>query len=337
MRAALLAFALAPHLAWAEAQPTVVRVGTVAPEGTPWEVSLTRMRKHIEEESQGAIKLKVFLGGQKGDEKSLVRQCKDGRLEMVGVSTAALATEVPDLEALELPMLFSSSEETDYVLDKHVYAPAQKLLAKNGFVLYQWAENGWQNFGMRDRFIKSPADLAGRKIRSQEARVHIAVWRGFGASPMEMAVSEVLPALKTGLVEGFAQTPLYTFAAGWHQGITHYTVSRHLYQPAAIVYSKKWFDAQPKAVQDLLLAHVEADTAFGRKKVRELEPGLMANFVNYGIKVHELTPAERDGFSAAAAKVRLDFEKTAAPGAKELLKAVDQGKAAYKKTPTASK
>ena len=52
-----------------------VRLGTVAPEGTPWEKQMKRSRKHIGKASNGRIKLKVYLGGQKGDEKSLVRQC----------------------------------------------------------------------------------------------------------------------------------------------------------------------------------------------------------------------------------------------------------------------
>lgn len=330
-----LAFAALPLCAAAltvsvAAQETLnIRLGTVAPTGTPWEAQMKKTKAYLEQ-AEPRIKLKTFFGGAKGDEKSLVRQCKDGRMEMIGVSTSALATEVPALEVLELPFLFESSAEADFVLDNYLKEPVSQIMRKNGFVLYQWAENGWQNFGTQYGFVKSPADLKGHKIRSQESQVHIATWKAFGASPVEMAVSEVLPALKTGLVEGFGQTPLFTFATGWHQGVQYYTVSRHVYQPAVIVYSAKWFDAQPAELQTKLLGDAEAQTRFSRDGVRKIEDGLLQNFVNYGIKVHELTAAERQSFAKQAEALHDGFTKKASKDAKAVWAKIREGKQAYR-------
>lgn len=314
----------------AAADPVIIRVGTVAPEGTPWERQVSRTRKRLEKTTNGNMKLKVYLGGKKGDEKSLVRQVRDGRLELIGVSTGALATEVPALQALELPFLFASVEEADYVLDQ-LYGLVDSIIRKHGFVMAQWAENGWQNIGLKDGFVKGIKDLQGRKMRSQESPIHITAWQALGASPVEMSVSEVLPALKTGLVDGFAQTPLFTFAAGWHQGITHYTLTRHVYQPAILVYSKKWFDGLSAEDQKILLSDVEEETKKGRSDVRRIEPGLVQNFVAYGIKVYEPTEAERKSFAPVAEKVRKEFLKSTTADGKKLLKAVDEAIAAYRK------
>ena len=330
-RIALVLLLVLPSTPAFAAKKIKVRAGTVAPEGTPWEQQIKTLKKHYRKDSGGILKLKVFLGGAKGDEKSLVRQCKNAKLELIGVSTAALATEVPELQALELPFLFDSTEEADFVLDNYIYDEIKGILAKYGFVLYQWAENGWQNIGLKNGFVKSPKDLKGRKIRSQEAPVHLATWKAFGASPTEMPVSEVLQALNTGRVDGFAQTPLFSFAAAWYRGIKYYTVTKHVYQPGLLVYSKKWFDKQAVEIQEALLANVEKDTKKGRKGVRRLEPGLMANFKNYGIKIYELNQGERNTFLSAARKVRKEFEKTASPDALSLLKRIDEGKAAFKK------
>lgn len=315
----------------AAADRVIARVASVAPEGTPWDVMLKSMTKQIKKGSGGRLTWKAYLGGQKGDEKSLVRQCKSGRLEAIGVSVAALATEVPALQVLELPFLFDSSEEVDFVLDNFLYKPVNELLKKHGFVLYIWTENGWQGFGTKFGFVKTLKAMSGRRIRSQESSVHIASWKAFGAAPVEMGVSEVLPALKTGLVEGFAQTPLYTFAAGWHQGIEYYTLSKHLYQPAIVVYSKKFLDTQSKEDQALWRPGVDMLTVEGRKLIRSIEPGLIQNFVNYGIKVYELSPAERLPFAETARKMRAEFAKTASKDAKKLIKLINKGKAAFQK------
>ncbi len=315
---------------YAKEKKIVVRAGTVAPEGTPWEQQIKGTKKHIRKDSKGRIKMKVYFGGAKGDEKSLVRQCRDARLEIIGVSTASIGTEVPEMQVLELPFIFKTSEEADFVLDKHLYKPIGDVMKKYGFVLYQWAENGWQNIGLTDGFVKHPADLAGRKIRSQEAPVHLSTWKAMGASPTEMPVSEVLPALNTGRVDGFAQTPLYTFAAGWYRGIKYYTISRHLYQPGVLAYSKKFFDTVPADLQPALMGSVEKDTKRGRKGVRRLEPGLIQNFKNYGIKVYELTDKERKAFAKPAKKVRKEYEARATPEGLQLLKIIDKAVKEYR-------
>ena len=121
-------------------------------------------------------------------------------------------------------------------------------------------------------------------MRSQESPVHISTWKSFGAAPVEMGVSEVLPALRTGLVDGFANTPLFTFATGWYQGIEYYTVSRHLYQPGVIVYSKKWFDTLSADTKKKL---TETDMAGGQKFARKgfsaIDKALIVYFSKAGI------------------------------------------------------
>lgn len=309
----------------------VIRIATVAPRGTPWERQMKRTQDQFEAVLDG-LKMKSYFGGAKGDEKSIVRQVRDGRLEMAGVSIGAIATAAPELELLELPYLFESSEEADFVLDKYARPIIDDILAKNGFVLYQLAENGWQNFGSKEGFIKSPADLEGRKMRSQESPVHIDTWKAFGAAPVEMGVSEVLPALRTGLVDGFAQTPLFTFATGWYQGIQYYTVSRHLYQPGVIVYSKKWFDRLPKDVQKKLTeTDVEAGQQFAREGIRAIEKPLIDNFTKAGIQLYELTEAEKKVFIESAQKLHRQQEKKASKDGKRLLQAIRKGKAAFAK------
>jgi TRAP-type C4-dicarboxylate transport system substrate-binding protein len=327
---AVLAISLSAEAFAKKSDKIVVRAGTVAPEGTPWEQQIKGTKKHIRKDSGGRIKVKVYFGGAKGDEKSLVRQCRDARLEIIGVSTASIGTEVPEMQVLELPFIFKTSKEADFVLDKHLYKPIGDVMKKYGYILYQWAENGWQNIGLTDGFVKYPADLAGRKIRSQEAPVHLSTWKAMGASPTEMPVSEVLPALNTGRVDGFAQTPLYTFAAGWYRGIKYYTISRHLYQPGVLAYSKKFFDKVPADLQPALMGNVQKDTEKGRKGVRRLEPGLIKNFKNYGIKVYELTDKERKSFSKPAKAVRKEFESRATPEGLALLKTIDKAVKEYR-------
>ena len=46
--------------ALAKEDKVIVRLGTVAPEGTPWERALKKTRKRFKKMSEGKIKMKTF-------------------------------------------------------------------------------------------------------------------------------------------------------------------------------------------------------------------------------------------------------------------------------------
>ena len=77
----------------AEAEEYVLKFQSVAPDRTPWARQLKRLKKRWEEKSEGRLKVKLFLG--RGNEIALVRKCKAGELQAVGVSTAKSAFPVP--------------------------------------------------------------------------------------------------------------------------------------------------------------------------------------------------------------------------------------------------
>jgi len=286
---------LAPGNAAAEGE-IEIKVATVAPARTPWAALLKKYRKALKKLSNKRIKMRVYLGGIKGDEQSIVRQVYQGKLHIGGVSTGAMSTVVPDLDLLELPYLFADHAEADRILDGPARPIIEQMLEAKGFKLLMYSENGYRSFGTKNGFVKTPADLKAVKMRSQESPVHVATYRALGASPVTISVGEVMSSLQTGLVDGFDNTPLFTQAVSWHQGIKYFTVTQHIYQPAVIIANKAWFDAQPADIQAILLKPLPKLTVKGRKAVRVLGTALLENFGKLGVDVYTLTAAEKKVF-----------------------------------------
>ena len=303
----------------------VAKVGSVAPEGTPWAEWMDGIKARVEKESAGKVKLKVFLGGKLGGEKEMVEELKNGNLALFGGSVAALATYVPELNVFELPFIFGSDAEADFVLDR-MREKSAKLLEAKGFVLSMWAENGWHGYGVKGRCVESPEQLKGLKMRSQENFIHIETYKALGAAPVEMAVPEVLGALQTGTVDGYSNTPLFSFATSWYKGVTHFTYTKHIYQPAALVISKKWLDAQTPELKALLLKRDEERS--GITGVRSLSGPLLDNFGAAGKKVCTLTAAQTKAFADKAKGVWDIYAKRSKSNA-EMLKAVQDAKKAF--------
>lgn len=332
----LVAAALLFDIAAARAdEPITLRLATIAPEGTPWAETMDRFKKRVEAESNGRLRLRAFLGGTLGDENSTVAETRRGTIALWGGSTGALGSVVPEMQMLELPYLFHNEAEADYILDEVLFDDFKKLLEARGFILLFWAENGYQSVGSKHGFVKSPGDFAGRKFRSQESSVHLNTFRALGAMPVPISATEVLSSLQTGVVDGFANTPLFAFAASWYQGVKYYTVTNHVYQPAAVLMSKRVYDTLPPDLQKILIGDSRKQAQEGRVGVRALTPYLIQNFENAKVAVHHSTDAEKAAFAKATLPVHEQFikgeGKSAAPLYEKARKALEARRAAARK------
>ena len=151
----------------AQAKGKKFKIATIAPDGTPWSVLLNTFKKRVRKATQKELKPKVYLNGIKGDEQSIVRQVYSGKLQAGGVSTAALATVVPEMDILELPYAFPDFATADQVLGE-VRPLVERILNQKGLTLLMYSENGYRSFATQNGCVKSPADLKAKKMRSQE-------------------------------------------------------------------------------------------------------------------------------------------------------------------------
>lgn len=290
-----------------------INFGTVAPEGTPWATQLQLEKTRIEEASNGRVKVRIFMSGVLGGEVEMVRDIVEGgRLQGGGFTTAAIAqgANVPMLQLPELPFLFRSAAEVDHVLDKVLYEPAKKKLKRRNIHLAFWAENGWRSFFTSKKPVKTIADLAEHKMRVQESEVHKAMYKALGVQASPISTAEVLDALSRGTVDGFDNTSLFSQAAGWFEPTPYLTLSKHIFQPAAIVYSKAFLD-EVEAKDPDLRKIIEGDRAtqskIGRELVRSLEAELIANFKGLGVTVYTPTAAELKPFIDACLTTHGEF------------------------------
>jgi tripartite ATP-independent transporter DctP family solute receptor len=317
----------------AEAQDaSTLKIATVAPEGTPWADGLAQFKQSVEGAAGSKIKVRVFMGGVLGDENETVQSCQRGQIQGVGASTGALASIVPELGVLELPRLFRTAEEADYILDTVILATVEKAFRDRGLVLGFWSENGYRSFGTNWGPVHTPADLKGHKMRSQESPVHLEMYRAFGASPVPIPTTEVLTSLQTGVIDGYDNTPLFAFAAQWTSATKYLSLTNHIYQPAAIVYNRAWFDAQPADQQALLLAPRKGLMQQMRKEIRALNPILIQNLSEMKVTVYQPTATELATFDAPAKQARDAYLAKASAGEKALYATIVKGLETYRAT-----
>lgn len=325
--AVLACVALVPQVGGAEV--TRVKLGTMAPEGSPWIITLENMSKELQASTGGQFKWQIFPGGQLGDEIQMAESAQYGSIECAGISTGALANLLPSLQVFELPFFWESREEAYYVIDHYFRDYFAKELAKVDLVLLGWSENGWRHFYVKGNTrVRTPSDLQGRKMRSQESDVHIKFWKALGVNPIPLPTTEIYTALERGIIDGGDNTLVLIMAAGWAEVIQSVTLSGHMYQPAVLACNKGWWDTVPDQHKQAFYAAMRKTEGEMRAALLDAEKELVDVFKQMGREVVELTPAERDTFRKLTQNLVQDAELRAAIGA-EVLSLAERGKAAY--------
>jgi TRAP-type transport system periplasmic protein len=297
---------------FATTQEYKVKFGSVIPKDSPWETGLNEYFKYAEAKSGNKLKFKSYLGGQLGGEVEMIKSVAMGTLESGAFTTAAIAEalSIPQLQVFELPFLFESDDEADAVMDA-MFKPMADLLEKKGLMLVMWGSNGWRSFGTRNKPINKPSDLKGLKMRSQESEVYINFYKSLGATPVPISTPDVLVSLKSGMVDGFDQTPIFSVSTGWVTSVKHYTLSKHIYQPGAVIVSKRFYDKLPEDAKQAILASAARVNLQKRsnKYVRDDDAEITASLEDgFGVKLVTLSDAERAEFKKATAGVYTQME-----------------------------
>jgi TRAP-type C4-dicarboxylate transport system substrate-binding protein len=287
-----------------------LNVGSLAPTNSVWWHMIKEMERNIETQSGGRIDLVIRPPGQMG-EVEIAREVRRGeRLQAGGITTAAIAEggNVPELQIVELPYLFDSYQEADHILDNVLWGPMSDLLGRRGFVLGAWSENGMRSFATKGRPIRTPADLQGFKMRSQESAVHLAMYRAYGAQAVQKSMTETLTALQSGVVDGLDNAPLFMNLGGLSSALDYFTVSEHIYQPAAVIYSKVWFDTLPADLQQILRSQRSVSSG-ARGRIRAENDEFQALLAEE-VEIVQLTPEAKAEFKRIGRGMHASFAAT---------------------------
>lgn len=301
--------------------PLQLRVATVATEGSPWMTGLVEICQRLEQNSKGKVRCRVFGGAVRGDEVAQMEAVRDGRLEAFGGSTGGAAGLIPELAALELPYLFRSDDEVDKVLAA-VRPRLDAICERRGFFLAGLSEVGWRHIGSVRPL--GPDALKGMRARSMENPHHADMWRRFGAEPVSLGITGVLPALEDGRVQAWDHAPSYAFGASWFGVAKHYTLTQHMYQGGLFLVGKGFWDRLPKPLRQHLFEGTVPIAETMKARIRALNAEVLGMLPQAGVKVVEPSPELRRALQERAGPVREHFRRTQGKAARELLEAIEQ-------------
>lgn len=308
------------HLATAGAQEAW-KIGTVVAPPSMLGVIVDEGAAAIGTATGGRIKAERF---QNPNEQELTQNIQRGRLEMGYISATGMAVLVPEMGVLNMPFLWRSEAERDYVSDKVIPPLLEQIMAARGLVLVKTGEAGWTNLFCKFA-CTSPDKMKGVKMRvSPTAGARLFAER-IGVNGAGMSLADFYPALQQGVVDAGDLTFSFYLIGPAAQAAPHYVFTRHNHQPAYFIAHKATWD---KAGPDLQKAIVAAlpNVADSRRRIAADEEPKKAMHKGKGGFVHELTDEQRAEWAKMVEPGLPALAESYGGRAKELFQAIQKGK-----------
>ena len=140
----------------------VIKVATLAPQGSEWHKILQEMGAEWQKASNGRIVFRLYPGGVTGDDQDIVRKMRLGTLDAGLLTIGGLSYIDRGVIALEVPMAYADYDELDCV-SAQIGPQLERRIEAKGFVVLGWTDGGWAHFFTRSP-VRTPDDLKKLKM-----------------------------------------------------------------------------------------------------------------------------------------------------------------------------
>jgi TRAP-type C4-dicarboxylate transport system substrate-binding protein len=255
----------------------------------------------VAEATGGAVTVKVYNGGELGaGPADQYARVVDGVAEFAFGLPGYTASNFPLTLLTELPGVLTEADGTAAIW-KNIALFATEYERVQLVGLWSNAQNVLYT---RDKAVRTPADVAGLKIRvpSRNAGLVVEAW---GGSPVSMPVSEIYNALQTGVIDGAMIDGTATNAFKLGEVANFLTVGMDTtISPFFILMNRDAFDAlSPEHQQAVLTVGQEISVTGNRVQLAEAAKGIAAFGALEGKELITLTAEEAAAFNALSAPV----------------------------------
>jgi TRAP-type C4-dicarboxylate transport system substrate-binding protein len=129
----------------------VLRMATIAPDGTSWAREAKAFAREVEELTKGALTVRIYFGGIAGDELEMASRMERGQLDAVASAGMLCERAAPAQRALRLVGVYQSSAESSFVANQ-LRPMFEDQARTHGFTYV-----ADYNIGASDIFTRDPA------------------------------------------------------------------------------------------------------------------------------------------------------------------------------------
>ncbi len=284
---------------------TTLKIGTLAPQDSPWGKEFKRWAKEVASDTNGELSLDFQWNGQAGDEVLMVQKMRTGQLDGAAVTAVGLAqTGVTDVLLFQMPGLFANWGKLDAARGAMKDEFDQQFESK-GFTVLGWGDVGAAKMMSVGFEVRRPADLQGKGCfflpgDPMEPKLLAAIG---GITPRQMTVTEILPGLTNGSISAFPAPALAAEQLQWASRVTNVLTMTSSFHIGAIVFSSPRLSALPQNLKDVMRLRGRQSAERLTKSIRNLDAQAFARLKSTKV-AYDPSEAEKNEWRDLFARVR---------------------------------
>lgn len=264
-----------------------LRFGYEAPRSDSQHIAAKKFDDLLKEKTKGEIKLKLFPDSTLGNAQTMISGVRGGTIDLEMSGSPNFTGLEPKLNVIDIPFIFKDREHVYKVLDGEIGQGLLKDLEAQGLKGLAFWEVGFRSFTNSKHPVKSPEDIKGLKVRTNQNPMYIQAFSLLGANPVPMPLSELYTALETRAVDA-QEHPIGIFwSAKLYEVQKHLSLTNHGYTPLIVVMNKAKFDSFSPELQQAILDAAKEAGNYQRQLNLENEKEIIAKLQKAGIQVIE--------------------------------------------------
>lgn len=289
--------------------PIIIKFSHVVASDAPKGEAAQRFKELAEKATNGRVRIEVYPNSTLYKDKEELEALQLGAVQMLAPSLAKFGPlGMKEFEVFDLPYIFSNLQAVHRVTQGPIGTKLFVKLESKGIVGLAYWDNGFKVMSA-NKPLHVPADFKMLKMRIQSSKVLDVQMRALGANPQTLAFSEVVEALKTGVVDGTENPPSNLYTQKMYEVQKNITVSNHGYLGYAVLVNKKFWESLPGDIRAVLQQSLAEATKYGNAKAQEENAAALVAMQKTGKTViHYLNPTENGEWRSALLPVQTLME-----------------------------
>lgn len=294
---ATLALALALSGTAALAASFELRVSTTQTETSMIYAGLKAAADEIMEKTNGDLRVAIYPSSQLGGEEDMIDQAIAGIGIAVLTDAGRLSNYVKDIGIFNMAYFVDNYDDGLKVMNTETFKKWTDELVGQGIrILCFTYYDGARSF-MQNKEIKTPAELKGVVTRTPGAAPYNASIKALGATPYNIAWSEVYNSIQTKMID--ACEVQYTSAVSTHiyEVCKFVTKTEHINLFNTVICGEAWFKKLPDGYKKIVLDAFYNNGVANARQIEAAQADMEKALIEHGMTI---TAVDKGVFKEAA-------------------------------------
>jgi tripartite ATP-independent transporter DctP family solute receptor len=268
------------------AQAQTLRLPHCCAVDSHFDLGAKKFAELLDQKTGGKLKVRVFPGGQLGQETEVIQNVQSGTMEFTMIGHDPLAQFAPITTILSQPYLFRDHEQAFKLLSGPLGEQIESALRQRNLRVLGWGDNGARVYTNNTKPLNVPADLAGLKIRSPQSPVNLAVTKALGGIPVAIPYGEVYTALQQKTIDGQENAVINIYPARLYEVQKFMTMTDHLLSFTVLLVNEQYYAKLPEDQKQAVTAAAREATEFQRQASKRMSDELTVEMEKKGVQVN---------------------------------------------------